>query len=150
MEIKNINNDRIKNINFIVRVEYPRTVPTINSLYLSTRTGRRYKNPKAKELQERVKYELNLNIPKNMETENKIIKLTIIYCFKKKFESKDISNLIKSIEDGCKEVLQIDDSKNFIVKSAKIYNDINIDEYISINIKIFDRERIKWKLSEKI
>lgn len=137
-------------INFIIKFEYPKRIPSVNSLYLSKRRGGRYLNPKAKAIKDFIKEETLKHIPKSLDTSNKIIKYTQVACFRFRFNLRDSSNTIKAVEDSVKESLGIDDSMNFIVKSAKIFNDFNKDEYISFNIKIFDKDSVNWRISEKM
>lgn len=139
------------NINFTIEFNKPKRIPTINSLYLPRKNGKGfYINPKAKEIKDIVKESTLKYIPNDFRIDDMFVKLSLVICFKFRFLVRDVSNTVKAIEDSVKESIKIDDAYNLIVKEAKIFNDVNESEYISVNIKTFNRNSIKWKISEKV
>lgn len=118
-------------------------IPSVNQAH---QIGRRknkvwiYLNPNIKKMQDKIKLDL---ISQNCEDYFKKYRNSNKYCFNLSltfilntgFWTRDVSNLIKYVEDGIMAITKIDDSLTTIVNSKKLLDESSKYEKILIKIK---------------
>lgn len=112
-------------MNFSAVIELERSVPSVNYIYKPGKNKRGgvylYKDPKVEEFQEHliekgVKTDLvNLRDVEGVES----LEVSIVFHIRKRFWNRDVSNMVKAVEDALVIVTGVDDSRTLKIFAEK-------------------------------
>lgn len=100
----------------MIEYRYHGKLYSVNHLYGQNKNGRKFLRPEALEIKQELKWvlrgkEIMKGLPKSLQ----LVFYDNWFTTKKTIKKKDISNLVKLIEDGIAEALGYDDSEHFYV-----------------------------------
>jgi len=118
-------------------------IPSVNQAHQIGRSKSRvwiYLNPEIKKMQDKIKMDLRtqgcVEYFKEFKNSDKYyFKLTLTFMLNRGYWSRDVSNLIKYVEDGIMAITKIDDSLTTVIKATKTINEQSPYEKIFIEIE---------------
>lgn len=136
-------------------IEYGGNFPSVNELYkIGRASGGRswlYKDPAIEQYERFIRESLQQqDIDKIFEQysgKNVMCKVNMTFAFSQNFWMRDVSNLVKSTEDGIKKATGVDDRFSFTVEQTKLFNDINVFEYLILRIEVYQQDQGAISLS---
>lgn len=140
----------------VYTIEYGGNFPSVNELYKIGRAagGRSwlYKDPSVDQYEKFIKESL-LNLKADVEFEaykdkQVMCSVDLTFSFSQNFWMRDVSNLVKSTEDGIKKATGVDDRFSFSVNQTKLFNDVNVFEYLIVKIEVFELDEAAVSLSK--
>jgi len=111
------------------------TIPSVNNLYRTSRSGHTYKVESVVDFQSALEALLVSTALADLASKVTLepiprIALDLQFRFWKRLWVKDVSNMIKIVEDSCKRVTLIDDSLYSAVSGEKVFNKAPQEEII--------------------
>lgn len=137
-------------------VEYPH-LPSVNQAHMLGQNRHRcwiYLHPEVKKMQSEVIFQLNKqNIKESLDgclDHNYVFEVTLVFVLNKNFWARDVSNLIKYVEDAIAEATGVNDAMHIKVDSTKVLDETADTERISIVIKPHHYESYPYKLADYV
>lgn len=130
-------------------------LPSVNQAHQLGQSAHRcwiYLNPEIKKMQNEVIFQLNQQgIKEALEgslNSDHVFEVTLVFVLNTNFWRRDVSNLIKHVEDAIAESTGVNDALHMKVNTTKVFDKNAEMESISLVIKPFHYEEYPYELSK--
>lgn len=136
-------------------LQYGGNFPSVNEMYKvgRARGGRSwvYLDPSIKDFKEWVKSSLDMQGTREeflvYKGKSVMVNMRMIFSFSQSFWTRDVSNLIKAVEDAVKEAIGIDDRFTITLNMDKLLNDKDNYEYLILVMEVCELDEKSISLS---